>query len=264
MNRINKQFEILKASQQKALITYITAGDPDISTTKQLVLEMDKNGADIIEIGIPYSDPVADGPVIQRAAQRALDKGTKIKDVMQMILELRKHTQVPFVYLVYFNCILQYGVEKFIADCKEVGVDGLVIPDLPFEESNEIREIAKEWNIIIISLIAPTSKDRVQKIASQSQGFIYCVSSTGVTGTRNRFDKNLAEFIGEIGKYSTTPKAIGFGISSPDHIKKLKDYCDGLIVGSAIIKNIEENIGSKQLVEQVGIFIRDLKKALSK
>lgn len=262
MTRIEKKFRYLRENNQKALITYITAGDPDLGVTKQLVLEMEKQGADIVEIGIPYSDPVADGPVIQRAAQRALSKKMKIKDIMNVVRELREQTQVPLLYLVYFNCIFQYGVEKFISDCAKVGIDGLIIPDLPYEESMDVREIGMQYDVNIIPLIAPTSSGRIKKIVQNAKGFIYCISSTGVTGVRNNFRTDLLAFMNEIDKYTDIPKAIGFGISSPEHIRELKHFCDGLIVGSAIVKIVEKYKDSDELTGRIGNFVKELKKAL--
>lgn len=262
MTRIEKKFRYLRENNQKALITYITAGDPDLGVTKQLVLEMEKQGADIVEIGIPYSDPVADGPVIQRAAQRALSKKIKIKDIMNVVRELREQTQVPLLYLVYFNCIFQYGVEKFISDCAKVGIDGLIIPDLPYEESMDVREIGMQYDVNIIPLIAPTSSGRIKKIVQNAKGFIYCISSTGVTGVRNNFRTDLLAFMNEIDKYTDIPKAIGFGISSPEHIRELKHFCDGLIVGSAIVKIVEKYKDSDELTDRIGNFVKELKKAL--
>ncbi len=261
MNRIDQKFDTLKKNGQKALITYVTAGDPGIEHTKKLVLEMEKRGADIIEIGIPYSDPVADGPVIERAAQRALSKGIKVKEIMQMVSGIRQESEVPLLYLIYFNCILRYGIEEFIKSCKEVGLDGLIIPDLPYEESGEIRKLGEQYGVHIITLIAPTSNDRIQKIAQDAKGFIYCVSSTGVTGMRKEFNTNFLAFIQEIGKHSDTPKAIGFGISTPEQVKRLRDICDGVIVGSAIVKLVEEYGSSDELVSVVGNFISQLKDA---
>lgn len=262
MTRIEKKFRYLRENNQKALITYITAGDPDLGVTKQLVLEMEKQGADIVEIGIPYSDPVADGPVIQRAAQRALSKKIKIKDIMNVVRELREQTQVPLLYLVYFNCIFQYGVEKFISDCAKVGIDGLIIPDLPYEESMDVREIGMQYDVNIIPLIAPTSSGRIKKIVQNAKGFIYCISSTGVTGVRNNFRTDLLAFMNEIDKYTDIPKAIGFGISSPEHIRELKHFCDGLIVGSAIVKIVEKYKDSDELTGRIGNFVKELKEAL--
>jgi tryptophan synthase alpha chain len=262
VTRIEKKFRYLRENNQKALITYITAGDPDLGVTKQLVLEMEKQGADIVEIGIPYSDPVADGPVIQRAAQRALSKKMKIKDIMNVVRELREQTQVPLLYLVYFNCIFQYGVEKFISDCAKVGIDGLIIPDLPYEESMDVREIGMQYDVNIIPLIAPTSSGRIKKIVQNAKGFIYCISSTGVTGVRNNFRTDLLAFMNEIDKYTDIPKAIGFGISSPEHIRELKHFCDGLIVGSAIVKIVEKYKDSDELTDRIGNFVKELKKAL--
>ncbi len=261
-NRIDEKFKILKDENKKALITYVTAGDPDINTTGKLVLQMEKSGADIIEIGIPYSDPIADGPVIQRAAERALSKGLKIKDIFEMIKETRKNTDIPILFLVYYNCVFQYGIDKFLEHCIETGVDGLIIPDIPYEESEDIRREGESRGVHIITLVAPTSSGRIKTITTSARGFIYCVSSTGVTGMRNTFDADLMKFVEEIGKYTTTPRAIGFGISSAEHVTRLKNYCDGVIVGSAIVKIIEDYAQSPELERKVGQFIAELKSGL--
>ncbi len=262
VNRIDERFSLLRNENRKALITYITAGDPDINTTGKLVLQMEKSGADIIEIGIPYSDPVADGPVIQKAAERALLQGLKIKDIFEMVKEIRNNTEVPLLFLVYYNCIFQYGIDRFLNDCMNVGIDGLIIPDIPYEESDDIRNAGESYDVHIITLVSPTSSGRIKTITTNAKGFIYCVSSTGVTGMRNSFDLDLMDFVGEIKKYSSTPKAIGFGISSTEHVRRLKDYCDGVIVGSAIVKKIEEYSGSSDLVKNIGEFVAELKEGL--
>lgn len=262
MNRIDKKFIELKEVNKKALITFITAGDPDLEATKLLVKEMEDKGADIIELGIPYSDPIAEGPVIQKANSRALKNGFKIKDIMNAVKDMRKQVTVPILYLLYFNCILQYGPERFFADCAASGVDGVIIPDLPFEEQEEISDVADKYNVHIITLVAPTSKDRVERIARNAKGFLYCVSSLGVTGVRSEFNTDFNEFFSYIDKVASVPKAIGFGISSAEHIRQLKGYCDGLIVGSAMVKQIETSTSVEEAVSNVGNFARELKKAM--
>ena len=263
MGRIEDKFAELKKMDKKALITFVTAGDPDIDTTIRLVEEMERQGADIIELGIPYSDPIAEGPVIQAANTRALSKGLKIKDVMNAVVKMRINVKVPLLYLLYFNCILQYGPDCFFKDCAKVGIDGVIIPDLPFEERNEIEEYADKYGIVIITLVTPVSNDRIERIARNAKGFIYCVSSLGVTGVRNDFKTNFDEFFSHINKASDTPKAIGFGISTPQHIAMLKGYCDGLIIGSAMVKRIENSNSPDEAVKNVGNYVKELRIALN-
>jgi tryptophan synthase alpha chain len=262
MNRIDEKFDKLKQEDRKALITFITAGDPDLNATKLLVKEMENKGADIIELGIPYSDPIAEGPVIQKANARALKNGIKIRDIMDAVRDMRESVTVPILYLLYFNCILQYGPEKFFSDCVSSGVDGVIIPDLPFEEQDEIAEAASKYNVHIITLVSPTSKDRIERISRNAKGFIYCVSSLGVTGMRSGFDTDFDEFFSNINKVTNIPKAIGFGISTPQHIKQLKGHCDGLIVGSAIVKQVEMSTSAEEAVCKTGAFVKELRKAM--
>ena len=263
MNRIDKKFIELKKRGQKALITYITAGDPGIKETEKIVYELVESGADIIELGIPYSDPIADGPVIQRASQRALSKNIKINNIIDTVKNIRKTTQVPILFLVYYNCIYQYGTGEFLNDASNAGVDGLIIPDLPYEESNSLKERAEYKNIHIISLIAPTSENRIKMISSDAKGFIYCVSCIGVTGAREKIDTSFLEFVSKIKDFSEIPRAIGFGISTPEQIKQLKELCEGIIVGSAIVKIIEEFPATEILYKKVGNFVKELKKSIN-
>ena len=262
MNRIDLKFKELNEIGKKALITFVTAGDPDLASTVELVKEMEKQGADIIELGIPYSDPIAEGPVIQEANKRAMKNGIRIRDIMHTVEEIRKVVKVPLIYLLYFNCILQYGPDAFFRDCRSSGIDGLIIPDLPYEESDEIDKYAQKHNIHIITLISPTSRDRVERIAKNSKGFLYCVSSLGVTGMRSGFDTDFDEFFSYINRASSIPKAIGFGISTPEHIRQLKGYCDGLIVGSAIVRRVGDSGSSEEAVKNVGDFMKSLRDAL--
>jgi tryptophan synthase alpha chain len=262
MNRIESKFEELKQKNKKALITFITAGDPNLKTTESIVMEMENAGADIIELGIPYSDPIAEGSVIQAANQRALMNGIKIYDIMEMVFKLRETVKIPLVYLLYFNCILQYGVDEFFKDCRNSGIDGVIIPDLPYEEQWEVRDLAEANNIDVISLISPTSNDRIEKIVRNAKGFLYCVSSLGVTGVRNEFSTDFESFFSEINRYSSVPKALGFGISTEKDVRNLKKYCEGLIVGSAIVKQVEKSLNSKEAVENVSVYVKMLRNAI--
>jgi tryptophan synthase alpha chain len=261
-SRITKKFKDLKMKKDKALIAYITAGDPDLETTLKLVEVMEKAGADIIELGIPYSDPLADGPVIQRASQRALHSGTTIDSVFQLVVRLREKTEVPLAFLVYFNSVYKYGFEKFLENCRISGVDGLIIPDLPLEERKELKEAMKEYAVDLIPLVAPTSEDRIREIVMEAEGFIYCISSRGVTGSRDSFGEDLSDFMDKVKKYTDIPLAIGFGISGPKAVNQLKGMCDGLIVGSAIIEKIEQGIGEGNIEEKVFDFVKELHEAL--
>jgi len=260
-SRITKKFELLSDKKEKALITYITAGDPDLETTHQLVLEMEKAGADIIELGIPYSDPLADGTVIQRAAQRALAAETNIDKIFQLVENIRKETEIPLLFLVYFNCLFKYGLEKFLNLCRDKGIDGLIIPDLPLEERKELQGMMVNYPVDLIPLVAPTSEERVKEIVAEASGFIYCVSSMGVTGKRNEFEVDLGRFINQVKAYTDVPAVLGFGISSPEMIGRLKNICDGLIVGSAVIEKIEEGLENQTSKEKVFDFVKKLDKA---
>lgn len=262
MNRIDQKFNELKQKNKKALITFVTAGDPDLDATVRIVKEMERQGADIIELGIPYSDPIAEGPVIQKANARALKNKIRIKDIMEMVRETRKEVSIPLLYLLYFNCILQYGPERFFADCANSGIDGVIIPDMPFEERDEIEDAADKHSVYVTTLVAPTSRDRIRKITENAKGFIYCVSSLGVTGMRDKFNTNFNEFFSYINKTTDIPKAVGFGISTPEHIRLLKGYCDGLIVGSAVVKRIENSSNTDEAVRNVGNFVQVLRNAL--
>lgn len=261
-DRIKQMFEKRKAQGKKALITFVTAGDPDIECTERLVLEMVNAGADLIELGIPFSDPIAEGPVIQRANVRALSKGIRIDKIFNMVAGVRIRTAAPIVFLMYINSILSYSPDKFFRRCCEAGVDGVIIPDLPYEERGEIADSAGLYGIKMISLVAPTSHGRIKKIASSAEGFLYCVSSLGVTGMRNTFHTDFEEFFGQINKYTAAPTALGFGISTPEQAAELKQYADGIIVGSAIVKLIESSDGGAGMEKKVAGFVASLRNAL--
>jgi tryptophan synthase alpha chain len=262
-NRIENMFEIKKEENKKALITFITAGDPDLDITYDLVLAMEKAGADLVELGVPYSDPVAEGPVIQAANARALKNDVRLDKLFELVFKLREKTNLPLVFLLYVNSILQYGKEQFFESCKVNGLDGVIIPDLPYEESDEIYMSAKEKDIKLIRLVTPASKERIKMIASKAEGFLYCVSSLGVTGVRSNFKTDFESFFDVINQFKTAPAAIGFGISTPEQIKELKSYCDGVIVGSAIVKKIATAKNNTEAIKNVFDFVKTLKEALN-
>ena len=226
---------------KKAFIGFITAGDPNIEATKRYINKMIEAGVSLIEIGIPFSDPIAEGEVITKADIRALASGTTTDKIFEMMADIRKtHPDFPFVFMTYLNPVFSYGYDNFFKKAQEVGMLGIIIPDMPIEEKNEASEIAKKYNQEVISLIAPTSENRIKKIAEKSNGFIYLVSSLGVTGVRSEFKTDLKSIVAEIKKYTDTPVAIGFGISNPEAVKNMCKIADGAIVGSAIVRIVEE------------------------
>lgn len=262
MNRIDERFASIRKTGHKALITFITAGDPDINLTYDLVLTMEKAGADIVELGIPYSDPLADGPTIQASSVRALKNGIKISHIMNTVKKIREMSSIPLVYLVYYNSIFKYGIEKFIAEASNVGIDGFIIPDLPIEERKDIIKEADKYGIYLIPLVAPTSKERIKLITQNGKGFVYCVSTTGVTGVRHDIETDIKEYMKTVSQYTNMPKALGFGISGPDMANKFKQYCEGIIVGSAIIEKVAEAHNKTEMLSEVEKFVSSLKEVL--
>lgn len=253
--------EIAKAFENgKAFIPFITSGDPDLETTVKVVREAVANGADLIELGIPFSDPTAEGPVIQGANIRALKGGVTTDKVFDLVRELRKDVTVPMVFMTYANVVFSYGADKFISTCKEIGINGLILPDLPYEEKEEFLPQCKKYGVDLISLIAPTSENRIAMIAKEADGFIYLVSSLGVTGTRSEISTDLKSIVDVIRQNSSVPCAIGFGISTPEQAKKMADIADGAIVGSAIIKIIEQY--GKDAPKYVGEYVKSMKDAI--
>jgi tryptophan synthase alpha chain len=224
----------------KAFIGFVTAGDPSLAKTEEFIVAMESAGADLIEIGIPFSDPIAEGEVIQKANIRALAQHTTLDKIFKTVKSIRAKTQIPLVFLTYLNPVFKYGYERFFEACKTSGVDGVIIPDLPFEEKHELSPFAKKYDVDIISLIAPTSKHRVEMIAKESTGFVYCVSSMGVTGMRSEFKTDVESTVRAIKSATNMPVAIGFGISTPEQANEFSKYADGIIVGSAIVKIIEK------------------------
>ncbi|MCR5667918.1 MAG: tryptophan synthase subunit alpha [Lachnospiraceae bacterium] len=253
--------KIQKAFQNgKAFIPFITAGDPSLEVTEQLVYEMEKAGADLIELGIPFSDPTAEGPVIQAANIRALSGGVTTDKVFEMVESIRKKSQVPLVFMTYANVVFSYGIERFVKRSAEVGMDGLILPDIPYEEKEEFDEVCRKYGLDLISLIAPTSHDRIRMVAKEAQGFVYCVSSLGVTGTRSEITTDVDAMVKLVKEVSDIPVAVGFGISNPETAKKMAEVSDGAIVGSAIVKLCAKY--GEDCVGPVGDFVREMKMAI--
>ena len=255
MSNIGKAFE-----NGKAFIAFITCGDPDIETTAAVVREAVKNGADLIELGIPFSDPTAEGPVIQGANLRALNGGVTTDKIFAFVKELRRDVRVPMVFMTYANVVFSYGAEKFISTCRDIEIDGLILPDLPFEEKEEFQPICDKYGVDLVSLIAPTSEKRIAMIAKEAEGFLYIVSSLGVTGTRSEIKTDLVSIVAVVRQNTDIPCAIGFGISTPEQAKKMAGVSDGAIVGSAIIKLLEKY--GKDAPRYVGEYVRSMKDAL--
>ena len=255
MSKIKSAFE-----NGKAFIPFITCGDPDLDTTEKIVREAVKNGADLIELGIPFSDPTAEGPVIQGANIRALAGGVTTDKIFDMVKKLREDLSIPMVFMTYANVVFSYDAEKFISTCHDIGIDGLILPDLPYEEKDEFLPICEKYDVDLISLIAPTSDKRIGVISKDAKGFIYIVSSLGVTGTRSEITTDLGSVVSVIRQNTDVPCAVGFGISTPEQASKMASLSDGAIVGSAIIKIIEKY--GKDSPKHVGEYIKSMKDAL--
>ncbi len=257
MSRIKEAFE-----NGKAFIAFVTCGDPDLETTGAVVREMVKNGADLIELGIPFSDPTAEGPVIQGANLRALNGGVTTDQIFEFVKELRRDVSVPMVFMTYANVVFSYGAERFISTCRKIGMDGLILPDLPYEEKEEFQPICRRFGLELISLIAPTSENRIAMIAGEAEGFVYLVSSLGVTGVRSEIKTDLTSIVEAIRRNTDIPCAIGFGISTPEQAARMAGLADGVIVGSAIVRLIEKY--GRQAPEHVGRYVKEMKAAIMK
>ncbi len=264
MNRIDILTETLRKENRSALVPFITAGDPDLETTKQLILSIQNAGADMLELGIPYSDPLADGPTIQAASQRALDHGIRLKQIFEMVASLKGKITIPLVFFTYYNPIYRYGIEKFVEEAARAGIDGFIVPDLPVEEIDPLEKALDQHQIYLIPLVAPTSTPRrIEKISKRAKSFIYLISVAGVTGARTQTSGKAKEVLQTLRSYSERPVMIGFGISNPDQVKEMARLgVQGVVVGSALINCIQKNAGSPQMLETVAQFIRDLKKPL--
>lgn len=265
LTRIDTTFVKLKKAGRKALIPYIMAGDPDLAATELLVPALAKAGADIIELGVPFSDPLADGPTIQRAAERALRHHVSLADVVALVKRLRASgCEVPIVLMTYYNPVLKYGEERFAKDAAAAGVDGVIIPDLPPEEAGVWKPAAHKNDLDTIFLLAPTSTpERVAKVSAASEGFIYYVSLTGVTGARKALSEGLAASVKKIKKATDKPVCVGFGVSTPEQAAQVAAFADGVIVGSALVNVIETHSGKKTLVKECAAFVSELKQAIS-
>ena len=258
-NRIDHKFKELRTKGQKALVVYLTCGYPDLRTTEKLVLELEKKGAALIELGIPFSDPLADGPIIQEASNYALKKKVNLPVIFSLVRSLRKKTQVPICLMGYYNSIFSFGQARFVAEAISSGVDGVIIPDLPPEEDLWLVSLAKKAGLKTIFFLSPTSSvERIKYISKISSGFIYYVSLTGVTGARAGLSPGLRQNLTAIKKYTRKPLCVGFGLSRPQHIAEIFKIADGAIVGSALLKVIQNNIGKKDLVKKAGSFVEGL------
>jgi tryptophan synthase alpha chain len=263
MGRIGDKFESLHDRKEKALIVYLTAGDPSLEITKKLIFGLEKAGVDVLEIGVPFSDPTADGPVIQAASQRALKAGTTLERVLELVTEVRKVSEIPIVLFGYFNPIFSYGVKKFAHVACEAGVDGVLVVDLPYEEAKELRIYTDAVGIDFISLIAPTTgKERLTKIAAGATGFLYYISITGITGTAAPKIDNIKTEVNKIRKITKLPVAVGFGISTPQQAREISGFADGVVIGSAVVRLIDENKNNPDLVKIISDYVSEIKKAL--
>ncbi len=251
----------LAFKNKKAFIAFVTCGDPNINITEQIVYEMVNNGADIIELGIPFSDPVAEGTTIQNASKRALDNNITTDKIFEMVANIRKNSNIPLAFMTYSNIVFSYGIENFISNMASLNMDGLILPDVPFEESDEFLPTCEKYNIDLISLIAPTSKERIATISQKAKGFIYCVSSLGVTGVRQNITTDLKSIIAEIRNNTNIPIAIGFGIHKAEQAKAMAEISDGVIVGSAIVKICEEY--KENAPKHIGKYVKEMKEAIS-
>jgi len=263
MGRIGKKFESLRKNNEKALIVYLTAGDPSLDVTQELILQLEKACVDILEIGVPFSDPTADGPVIQAASQRALKTGTTLERVLTMIADIRRDSQIPIVLFGYYNPIFAYGVEKFAQTAQKAGVDGILVVDLPPEEAQELRRHTDPVGLDFISLVAPTTgKDRLKAILGNATGFLYTISITGVTGTAAPKIEDIAREVGKIRKLTKMPIVVGFGISSAAQAEEIAVFADGIVIGSAVVRLIDENRNHSELMKIIADYTTEIKKRL--
>ncbi len=256
MSRIEQKFKYLKKADMKALIPYIMAGDPSLDATEKLVLDLEKSGADIIELGVPFSDPLADGPTIQLAAERSLKNGTTLRNVLDLVKKIRESSDIPIILMLYYNLVFKFGNERFIRNAAKSGVDGVIIPDLIPDEAGEFIPLARRYGLDTVFLLAPTSTDeRIKKVVTASTGFTYYVSMTGITGSSLSMDKNMKNTLKKIKAAAKTPIAVGFGISNPEEASEVAKLADGVIIGSAIVKRISQG-------KSINSFVKSLRKAI--
>ncbi len=263
MSRISRTFEQLRREKKKALIPFITAGYPDLPTTRALIFEFEKCGADLVELGVPFSDPMADGPLIQYASEQSLSHGTTLDDILRLVAAVRRRTSIPIILMGYYTPFFKFGLEQFTRQAAQAGVDGVLVVDLPPEEASEMKCFADRAGLNLIFLLAPTSgPERIDRIVRQASGFIYYVSLTGVTGVRPVLDRTIRRQIATIRKKSSLPIGVGFGISTPEHAKTVARWSDAVVVGSAIIKIISQCRSTEETLQKAGNFIRTLKRAM--
>ena len=256
MNGIDQSFKGLNIGKRKGMIIYLTAGDPDLETTEAMVLEMARRGVDMVELGVPFSDPVADGAVIQAASKRALDNGVTLQDVLDLTGKLKSKVKIPLLIMSYFNPLYSYGLSRFIDSASYHGVDGVIVPDLPLEESGEFSRNLKEAGIHFIYFLAPTSSDlRIAKTVEQASGFIYCISVTGITGTRDEIPLEAGRLLKKVRSMTELPLALGFGISSPEQVQATPDQANAVIIGSAIMKMVAQGGNRTKIVNRIGGFL---------
>lgn len=264
MSNISKTLKTLREQGNKALVTFVTAGDPDLETSEKIIHKLIESGVDIIELGFPFSDPMADGPTIQLASERALKSGTTLRGVLNLVARVRMHSNVPIILMGYYNPIFCYGAEHFSRDAAEAGVDGLLLVDLPPEEAEEIHPFLKKSGIDLITLLAPTTDEvRSARLAANGEGFLYYVSMTGVTGSQKVNAESISLAVNALKESSTVPVAVGFGISSAEDAAAVAEFADAVVVGSALVKLIAEHFNSDDLLNVIGDYVLQLKKAIS-
>jgi tryptophan synthase alpha chain len=261
MTRISSTFRRLNKQNEAALIPYVTVGYPSLDVTRRLVPIMGRQGADLIELGVPFSDPLADGATVQRASHAALENGVSLEDCLGVAAEVRRANEVPLLFMSYYNPIHRYGIERFAADCAAAGIDGLIVPDLPPEEAGPLKDACSAYGLDVIFLVAPTSTDeRLSRVAELASGFIYCVSLAGVTGARTELGEQVDDLVARVRRYTDLPLVVGFGISTPEHVARVAAVADGAVVGSALI-NLLESAAEDDMILEVSDYIRSLKEA---
>ena len=264
MNRIDEKFSALKSRGRTALITFITAGDPDLETTAKILRVLERSGADLVELGVPFSDPMADGPTIQRASERALQKGASLPRILRMVREFRRDSEIPLILFGYYNPFFRYGLKRFTREASRAGVDGILCVDLPPEESGELKRWTDARGLDTIFLLAPTSDaGRIRLVAQQGRGFVYYVSVTGVTGARRRFEDHLHAQVARVRRYTSLPVGVGFGISTPEQAAWIASFADAAVVGSALIEAMEKADQNQEKVKRAGLFVGRLKRAMN-
>ena len=265
MNRIDEKFSALKSRGKTALITFITAGDPDLETTAKILRVLERSGADLVELGVPFSDPMADGPTIQRASERALQKGASLPRILRMVREFRRGAEIPLILFGYYNPFFRYGLKRFTREASRAGVDGILCVDLPPEESGELKRWTDARGLDTIFLLAPTSDaGRIRLVAQQGRGFVYYVSVTGVTGARRRFEDHLHAQVARVRRYTSLPVGVGFGISTPEQAAWIASFADAAVVGSALIEVMEKADQNQEKVKRAGLFVGRLKRAMER